>query len=108
MKIEFLLAWYDLWIGFFWDSKKRWLYFLPIPCVGVVFKFQEPKTDVEKYTFKPLDKVVIVDRVSYNKGKEGVVVEIIEGADRPIAVLLPRHDYELYYTEKDIQLINPL
>lgn len=25
-------------IGFFWDSKKKWLYILPIPCFGIIFK----------------------------------------------------------------------
>ncbi len=41
MKIQFLFAWYDLWIGLFWDSKKRWLYILPIPMCGVIVKFPE-------------------------------------------------------------------
>lgn len=34
-----IFAWYDLWVGMFWDSRKRKLYILPLPCVGVVIEF---------------------------------------------------------------------
>ncbi len=39
IKVTVFFAWYDFWIGLFWDSKKRVLYFCPIPCV--VFKFEK-------------------------------------------------------------------
>ncbi len=39
MSISPLFAWYDFWIGAFWDRKARKLYLLPIPCVGVVIQF---------------------------------------------------------------------
>ena len=35
-RVRFLFAWYDLWIGVFWDRQKRKLYILPLPCVGIV------------------------------------------------------------------------
>lgn len=33
-----IFAWYDCWVGIFWDSRKRKLYILPLPCVGVVIE----------------------------------------------------------------------
>lgn len=39
MKVAFIVAWYDLWIGLFWDGKKKWLYILPLPCIGIIIKF---------------------------------------------------------------------
>ncbi len=43
MKIKLLFAWYDLWIGFFWDKNKSWLYILPIPCFGIILKFPQKR-----------------------------------------------------------------
>lgn len=39
MKIRPVLAWYDLWIGAFWDRRKRRLYVLPLPCIGFYIQF---------------------------------------------------------------------
>lgn len=36
MKVFF--AWYDFWIGFYYDRKREDLYICPLPCV--VFKFE--------------------------------------------------------------------
>lgn len=36
MKVRPLFAWYDLWVGAYWDAKSRRLYVLPIPCLGFV------------------------------------------------------------------------
>jgi hypothetical protein len=40
MTIRPIFAWYDLWIGAFWDSRKRKLYIFPIPCFGLVITLQ--------------------------------------------------------------------
>jgi hypothetical protein len=34
-----VLAWYDMWVGAFWDRRTRKLYVLPIPCIGIVIDF---------------------------------------------------------------------
>lgn len=41
MTIKPLFAWYDFWIGAFWDRKARKLYILPLPCVGIVIQFEQ-------------------------------------------------------------------
>lgn len=33
--IEFLFAWYDIWVGVFIDIKKQTIYIFPIPMFGV-------------------------------------------------------------------------
>jgi len=40
MKVKLLFAWYDLWIGLFYDKQKRWLYVLPLPMCGFILKFK--------------------------------------------------------------------
>lgn len=41
MTVKPIFAWYDLWVGAFWDSQKRKLYILPLPCLGVVIQFNK-------------------------------------------------------------------
>jgi hypothetical protein len=39
MTVRPLFAWYDLWIGAYWDRAGRKLYVLPLPCLGFVISF---------------------------------------------------------------------
>ena len=34
-----MFAWYDMWIGAFYDKPRRRLYIFPIPCFGVRIEF---------------------------------------------------------------------
>ncbi len=43
MKLKFLFAWYDFWVGLFWDSKKRRLYVFPVPMFGFYIQWTPTK-----------------------------------------------------------------
>jgi hypothetical protein len=41
MKAGFIFAWYDFWVGAYYDRAKRRLYVLPLPCIGFWLQKQE-------------------------------------------------------------------
>ena len=42
MRVTPIVAWFDMWVGAYWDSKNRRLYILPLPCIGVVIHCKAP------------------------------------------------------------------
>ncbi len=39
MKIRMFFAWFDFWVGAYYDRKKKVLYICPLPCI--VFSFSK-------------------------------------------------------------------
>lgn len=39
MKISTVFEWYNFWVGIYYDKKKRTLYFLPVPMIGLKIQF---------------------------------------------------------------------
>jgi hypothetical protein len=57
MKIRLFFAWWDIWVGFYWDRKRKILYFCPVPCFGLKFIF--PRKPPELYLrndFEPISR----------------------------------------------------
>lgn len=61
MKIQFIFAWYDFWVGLFYDREKNRLYFFPFPMLGIIFQFREPKI-IPPYQEKEFDIIKLSSR----------------------------------------------
>jgi len=42
MRAGFIAAWYDFWVGAFYDQRKRRLYIFPVPCLGFWVERSQP------------------------------------------------------------------
>ena len=34
-------AWYDIWVGFYIDTKERYIYFCPFPMIVIRFRYKK-------------------------------------------------------------------
>jgi len=48
VKIKLIFAWYDFWVGVFYDREKRRIYVFPLPMLGLMIQLRPPwKRDPE-------------------------------------------------------------
>lgn len=49
MKVKIIFAWYDFWIGLFYDQQKKRLYVFPIPMIGIRIDFKKEYKPFSNY-----------------------------------------------------------
>jgi len=52
-RVKFIFAWYDMWVGFYWNRESKKLYFFPLPCLGVVFDLETKMKEIPIIVYKP-------------------------------------------------------
>jgi hypothetical protein len=49
MKFKIFWAWFDFWVGFYYDRRKDILYFCPLPTVVLAFSFRDIEIPTAEY-----------------------------------------------------------
>lgn len=88
MKVKLIFAWYDFWIGFFWDRKKGILYIFPFPMFGIAILLTETKS---KFEVDPIGELIESQK------------ELIELIDRTKNELVKRQMYGEAAQLRDIE-----
>ena len=99
MKIYRFFAWYDFWVGFFWDKYKRRLYFCPLPCCVILFQFAMKRGWSTPY-------LVDLSDTALKREQAMLKMEMVRLLEH-LATKLPEYDHDLtdhYYTEARAKL----
>ncbi len=86
--IKPIFAWYDFWIGLFWDKSKRKLYFFPIPCFGFILSFST-RIYMTTYstiaiTLNEIEALALDNLAAQTSGdREQIIRELVLGAIQP-------------------------
>lgn len=69
-RITIFFAWYDMWVGAYWDRNKRILYVCPLPMLVVAINIGRSARSLLK-KLKPIDDPIIHEALSWKeKGGE--------------------------------------
>jgi hypothetical protein len=101
MRIKLIFAWYDLWIGFFWDSKKKWLYIFPIPMFGMILKLKKESKELLPSAPKIEEYFISVDFARPNTRDINVAViwRVDENGDQKLVKTLTETDPKKFKDE---------
>ena len=88
MKVKLFFAWYDFWVGWFWDRDDQALYVCLLPCCGLKF-WRENDRDGKT---KPIDADAVIQFCTFCISKNYVTNSS------------EHHQIEFQYAERDILL----
>lgn len=83
MKVSFFFAWYDFWVGFFYDQKKRVLYICPLPCCVIKVELQ-PLPRIAADICVRCGAFLLADDVTLHKCNDRRFTQLLDADGRPI------------------------
>lgn len=81
-EFKFIFAWYDMWIGAFWDAKKRRVYIFPLPTLGFYIQLKPVVRCMCPECHADGDLIVTVDHTSQGTDYEYGAVFSFDGTGK--------------------------